>query len=205
MKKTKNDNLNENTKETSKDVIDETCRESIAMDEKEKLNEKKQENFEKGDSDGSSLDSDQKSADTDMENGGEDENTKYMRLMADFQNYKKRVEKQRSETFAFANEKIMLKLLDVLDNFERGLEADHENESFKEGMEMILKQLKDVLLDNGLMEIEAENVEFDPNIHNAVLMEDTDFVESGKVSGVLQKGYSLNGKVIRPAMVKVAK
>ena len=70
---------------------------------------------------------------------------------------------------------------------------------------MILKQLKDVLLDNGLMEIEAENMEFDPNIHNAVLMEDTDFVESGKVSGVLQKGYSLNGKVIRPAMVKVAK
>ena len=62
MKKTKNDNLNENTKETSKDVIDETCRESIAMDEKEKLNEEKQENFEKGDSDGSSLDSDQKSA-----------------------------------------------------------------------------------------------------------------------------------------------
>ena len=59
MKKTKNDNLNENTKETSKDVIDETCRESIAMDEKEKLNEEKQENFEKGDSDGSSLDSDQ--------------------------------------------------------------------------------------------------------------------------------------------------
>ena len=125
-----------------------------------------------------------------------------MRLMADFQNYKKRVEKQRSETFAFANEKIMLKLLDVLDNFERGLKANHENESFKEGMEMILKQLKDVLLDNGLMEIEAENMEFDPNIHNAVLMEDTDFVESGKVSGILQKGYSLNGKVIRPAMVK---
>ena len=205
MKKTKNDNLNENTKETSKDVIDETCRESIAMDEKEKLNEEKQENFEKGDSDGSSLDGDQKNADTDMENGGEDENTKYMRLMADFQNYKKRVEKQRSETFAFANEKIMLKLLDILDNFERGLEADHENEGFKEGMEMILKQLKDVLLDNGLMEIEAANMEFDPNIHNAVLMEDTDFVESGKVSGVLQKGYSLNGKVIRPAMVKVAK
>ncbi len=135
----------------------------------------------------------------------EDLNTKYLRLMADFQNYKKRTEKQKSEIHAYANEKIVLKLIEVMDNFERALGADaSEEDSFKEGIEMIFKQLSDVLTDAGVKEIEAESTVFDPNFHNAVMMEDTDKVESGMVSEVLQKGYTLNGKVIRPAMVKVA-
>lgn len=135
----------------------------------------------------------------------EDLNTKYLRLMADFQNYKKRTEKQKSEIHAYANEKIVLKLIEVMDNFERAFGADaSEEDSFKEGIEMIFKQLSDVLTDAGVKEIEAESTVFDPNFHNAVMMEDTDKVESGMVSEVLQKGYTLNGKVIRPAMVKVA-
>ena len=135
----------------------------------------------------------------------EDLNTKYLRLMADFQNYKKRTEKQKSEIHAYANEKIFLKLIEVMDNFERALGADaSEGDSFKQGIEMIFKQLSDVLTDAGVKEIEAESTVFDPNFHNAVMMEDTDKVESGMVSEVLQKGYTLNGKVIRPAMVKVA-
>lgn len=135
----------------------------------------------------------------------EDLNTKYLRLMADFQNYKKRTEKQKSEIHAYANEKIVLKLIEVMDNFERALGADaSEGDSFKQGIEMIFKQLSDVLTDAGVKEIEAESTVFDPNFHNAVMMEDTDKVESGMVSEVLQKGYTLNGKVIRPAMVKVA-
>ena len=135
----------------------------------------------------------------------EDLNTKYLRLMADFQNYKKRTEMQKSEIHAYANEKIVLKLIEVMDNFERALGADaSEGDSFKQGIEMIFKQLSDVLTDAGVKEIEAESTVFDPNFHNAVMMEDTDKVESGMVSEVLQKGYTLNGKVIRPAMVKVA-
>lgn len=135
----------------------------------------------------------------------EDLNSKYLRLMADFQNYKKRTEKQKSEIHAYANEKIVLKLIEVMDNFERALGADaSEGDSFKQGIEMIFKQLSDVLTDAGVKEIEAESTVFDPNFHNAVMMEDTDKVESGMVSEVLQKGYTLNGKVIRPAMVKVA-
>ena len=135
----------------------------------------------------------------------EDLNTKYLRLMADFQNYKKRTEKQKSEIHAYANEKIVLKLIEVMDNFERALGADaSEGDGFKQGIEMIFKQLSDVLTDAGVKEIEAESTVFDPNFHNAVMMEDTDKVESGMVSEVLQKGYTLNGKVIRPAMVKVA-
>ena len=136
----------------------------------------------------------------------EDLNTKYVRLMADFQNFKKRTEKQKSEIHAYANEKIVTGLIDVLDNFERALMADCEGvEGFKEGMELIFKQLKDVMKNAGVAEIEAENAMFDPNFHNAVMMEDTDKVESGMVSEVLQKGYILNGKVVRPSMVKVAK
>lgn len=135
----------------------------------------------------------------------EDLNTKYVRLMADFQNFKKRSEKQKSEIHAYANEKIVMGLIDVVDNFERALAAECEGvEGFKAGMELIFKQLMDVMKNAGVAEIEAENVVFDPNFHNAVMMEDTDKVESGHVSEVLQKGYTLNGKVVRPSMVKVA-
>ena len=135
----------------------------------------------------------------------EDLNTKYMRLMADFQNFKKRTEKQKSDIHAYANEKIVMGLIDVVDNFERALAADCNGvESYKEGMELIFKQLMDVMKNAGVAEIEAENAPFDPNFHNAVMMEDTDKVESGNVSEVLQKGYTLNGKVVRPSMVKVA-
>ena len=134
----------------------------------------------------------------------EDLNTKYLRLMADFQNYKKRTEKQKSEIHAYANEKIVLKLIEVMDNFERALGADaSEGDSFKQGIEMIFKQLSDVLTDAGVKEIEAESTVFDPNFHNAVMTEDNDQFESGSVTEVLQKGYTLNGKVIRPSMVKV--
>lgn len=129
---------------------------------------------------------------------------KYMRLMADFQNYKRRVEKEKSNIYAYANEEIVNDLLDVLDNFERALEHETDDISFKEGMDMIFGQLKDVLTGSGVEEIKAVGEVFDPNFHNAVMTEDTEEVESGKVSEVLQKGYILKGKVIRPAMVKVA-
>ena len=128
---------------------------------------------------------------------------RYLRLMADFQNYKKRVEKEKRDLYSYANEKIMNDLLTVMDNFERALEHDAD-ENFKEGIEMIFKQLSDVLEKDGLAEIPALGEEFDPNVHSAVMTEETEEYESGKVSGVMQKGYTLNGKVIRPSMVKVA-
>jgi molecular chaperone GrpE len=147
---------------------------------------------------------DEKPADKDEED--EELNVKYMRLMADFQNFKRRSERERSEIYARANEGIVTQLLDVADNFERALSDDSagEDENFRKGMQLIFNQFKDVLTKSGVAEIEAEGAQFDPNFHNAVMMEDTDKVESGKVSEVLQKGYTLNGRVIRPSMVKVA-
>lgn len=134
----------------------------------------------------------------------EELNTRYLRLAADFQNYKRRVEKEKGDIYAYANEKIVVELLDVIDNFERALEHGAENESFAEGMNMIFKQFRGVLEKSGVEEINALGENFDPNFHHAVLTEKSDEHESGKVIQVLQKGYLLNKKVIRPAMVKVA-
>lgn len=134
----------------------------------------------------------------------EELNTKYMRLMADFQNFKRRTEKEKSDIYAFANEKIVKELLDVIDNFERAIAAGTGGDKFLEGMEMILKQLLAVLERAGVTEIKCLGEDFDPNFHNAVMTEDSAQYESGKVIEVLQKGYILNSRLVRPAMVKVS-
>ena len=135
----------------------------------------------------------------------EELNAKYMRLMADFQNQKKRFDKEKADIYQYANEKIVKNLLEVLDNFERALEATKDADpSLHDGMELIFKQLMTALENAGVAEIKALGEEFDPNFHNAVMMEETDEYESNKVSGVMQKGYTLNSRVIRPSMVKVA-
>ncbi|HHX14067.1 MAG TPA: nucleotide exchange factor GrpE [Clostridiales bacterium] len=134
----------------------------------------------------------------------EDIQNQFMRLAADFQNYRRRVDKEKSEIFAFANEKIMTELLPVLDNFERSLAIGSDDVSHLDGMKLIHKQLIDVLNKNGLTEIKAEGENFDPDFHHAVMMENKEGFSEGQVTEVIQKGYLLNNKVIRPAMVKVA-
>jgi len=149
----------------------------------------------------------EKTPDTSEKKNPEEEamETKYLRLMADFQNYKKRSEKEKADIYAFANEKIILELLDVIDNYERALSHQgEEGTALQEGMAMIYKQFKAVLEKNGVEEIEALGQDFDPNLHNAVMTERTEDYQHGKVSCVLQKGYLLNNKVIRHTMVKVA-
>lgn len=128
---------------------------------------------------------------------------KYARLMADFQNFRKRTEKEKSDVYAFANEKIMTDLLQVVDNFERALESECKDDAYRDGMKMIFEQMLGILQDAGLEEIEAQGEDFDPNFHHAVMQDKNDDYDSGKVTEVLQKGYTLNGKVIRPSMVKV--
>ena len=131
---------------------------------------------------------------------------KYMRLLAEFQNFKKRAAKEKTDIHAYANEKLMSELLPVLDNFERALETKTEDvEAYAKGMELIFQQMKTALENHGLKKIEALGEDFDPAKHNAVMMEEPGELESGKVSKELQKGYELNGKVIRPTMVAVVK
>ena len=136
----------------------------------------------------------------------EDNDARYMRLAADFQNYKRRTEKEKSDIYQFANEKIALDIIEVMDNFERALAHSDESsdKQLAEGVGLIYKQLKGVLDKNNILEIEAEGQQFDPNFHNAVMAEENPEYESGTVIQALQKGYTLNGKVIRPSMVRVA-
>ena len=137
----------------------------------------------------------------------ENSDAKYLRLMAEFQNYKKRVAKEKSDIHSYANEKIVTELLEVLDNFERALASDNSTdvEGYAQGMKLIFDQLLGVLTKSGLVEVKALGEEFDPNMHNAVMTADSEEYDSNKVCSVLQKGYALNGKVIRPSMVTVAK
>lgn len=140
---------------------------------------------------------------------GEDQEelqAKYVRLAADFQNFRRRTENEKKEIYAYANESIVKELLTVMDNFERAVEQakDCGDQAFADGVILIYKQLKESLEKFGTQEILALGEEFNPNIHHAVMMDPSGSGESGKVTEVLQKGYTLNGRVVRPSMVKVA-
>ncbi|WP_053957577.1 nucleotide exchange factor GrpE [Inediibacterium massiliense] len=137
----------------------------------------------------------------------EEINSQFLRMTADFQNYKKRVEKEKSDIYTFANEKLILDMLPVVDNLQRAIKTykdEGKDESFTQGIDMILKQLLEVFEKNGVKEIETMGKEFDPNFHHAVMQEECDGYESNMIIDVFQKGYTLNEKVIRPSMVKVA-
>lgn len=160
-------------------------------------------NETKNSSSGSEVEADENDKNKDDVERTEDAETRFLRLMADFQNFKKRAEKEKFDIYARANESLMLSLLTVIDNFERALDHESKDEKYAEGMHLIFKQLMDALKAAGLEEIKAENEHFDPNIHNAVMTCDSHQHESGKVVEVMQKGYTLNGKLLRASMVKV--
>ena len=149
----------------------------------------------------------QEKAEEKTEEKADDGNEKYVRLMAEFQNYKKRVAKEKNDIREYATEKLVMELLPVLDNFERALAASAEDDpaGYAKGMELIFTQMVTELQKSGLAEVEAEGQDIDPTKHNAVMTEENEELESGKVSKVLQKGYALNDKVIRPSMVAVTK
>ena len=128
----------------------------------------------------------------------------YIRLQADFENFRRRTEREKSDIYKFSSEKLVGKLLSVLDNLDRALAESKENDSFAQGVSLVRKEFLEILQDEGLEEIESDGAVFDANLHHAVFMEKSDEVESGSIIETFQKGYKLNGKVIRPAMVKVS-
>jgi len=136
----------------------------------------------------------------------EAESERYMRLMAEFQNYKKRAAKEKTDTLQYANEKIVGDLLPVIDNFERALATETDDlEGYAKGMQLIFEQFKKALENAGLEEIKAMDEDFDPNVHNAVMTDNIEDKDDGKITKVLQKGYKLRDKVVRPSMVAVNK
>jgi len=132
---------------------------------------------------------------------------KYKRTFAEFDNFRKRSEKEKSAMYEVGAKDVIEKILPVVDNFERGFKAVSEEElatPFAEGMDKIYKQLLKTLEDLGVKEIEAEGSEFDPNLHNAVMHVEDEELGENVVAEVLQKGYMYRDSVVRHSMVKVA-
>jgi len=129
----------------------------------------------------------------------------YLRLAADFDNYRKRVAREQVEWTSRANERLLNELLPVLDDLERALEAaaEHEEAKLEEGVRLVHRSLLGLVERHGLSEIETEGA-FDPHVHEALLAQPGEGAEEGSVLQVLQKGYRLGDKVLRPARVIVA-
>lgn len=137
------------------------------------------------------------------EAAGDDD--RLLRLAADFDNYKKRAAREREEYVALANERLLKELLPVLDDLERALTAaeQHEEAQLEEGVRLVHRSLASLLERNGVAVIETDG-KFDPHVHEALLAQPAEDRESGDVLDVIQKGYKLGDRVVRPARVIVA-
>ncbi len=130
-------------------------------------------------------------------------NDKYLRLFAEFDNYRKRTTKEKTECYNDATVKCVEQILPVMDAFDIALKAPCQDEKFFKGMEMILNQFVAILGKMNVVEIKALGEKFDPNIHHAIKQAESDDMESDTVCEVFQKGYMLGERLIRPAMVAV--
>jgi molecular chaperone GrpE len=130
-----------------------------------------------------------------------------LRTAAEFDNYRKRMDRERRDLTEFVNAEVLGELLPIVDNFERALQAPAtgDAESFKKGIELIHKQLFDLLKKRGVTPIVALGADFDPNVHQAVIHEESATHREGEVMQELQRGYKIGDRLLRPAMVKVAK
>jgi len=135
---------------------------------------------------------------------------RYLRVTADFDNYKKRVTREKQESVKYANENLLTKLVPLLDNFEMAIAAAQGStpeamQSLQTGVNMIFQQLKSTLTEAGLEEIDAAGAAFDPNWHEAVSQRETAEIPEGHVAQQLRKGYKIRERLLRPATVIVAK
>ena len=130
-----------------------------------------------------------------------------LRSQADFDNYKKRAQREKEEAIKFANSSLLERLIAIVDNFELGLtaaRAEGEKSPIYSGMSMVLKQLTDFLADNGLQPIDAEGQKFDPNLHEAIAHEPSADVAEGVVIRQTRRGYRLKDRLLRPSSVVVS-
>ncbi|KOP64238.1 molecular chaperone GrpE [Bacillus sp. FJAT-18019] len=130
-----------------------------------------------------------------------------LRVQADFDNFRRRTQKEKEELGKYASSKLITELLPVIDNFERALQASEENpefESFSKGVNMIFRQLESVLAAEGLSAMKSVGEPFNPEYHQAIMQVESEEYEEGIVVEEVQKGYMLKDKVLRPAMVKVS-
>jgi len=128
----------------------------------------------------------------------------WARSQAEFQNYRKRIERDNELTYASMKGDIIKKVLPALDDLERALQNRPADDAWASGIELIARKFQNILENEGVKRIEAQGAAFDPNFHEAISHEPSEEVESGHVIGVVQNGYMLGERVIRPALVRVA-
>ena len=132
------------------------------------------------------------------------EHDSYLRLAADYDNYRKRTAKEKEQSYSNGKADTILKLLPIYDNLERAMNQDTEDAAYKKGVEMTMTQLKEVLTKLGIEEIPALGEPFDPNLHNAVMHVEDEGAGENTIVDVFQTGFKSGDKVVRFAMVKVA-
>lgn len=191
--------------EANEDVTDnEQNTSSVNTDE---TTDASQDNLQENDSQETTEDVDSKDEEIQQLKQDVQENEeKYLRLYAEFENYKRRIQKENQTMKAYKAQDVLNDILPTIDNIERALQIEGENEQFqslKKGVEMIYESLINALKENGLELIETEGHQFDPNIHQAVVQDNNPDFESGEITQELQKGYKLKERVLRPSMVKV--
>lgn len=133
---------------------------------------------------------------------------KLLRLQADFENFKKRQDRERADFIKYANENLIVGLLNILDDFERAVDSaknSNDSKTLLQGVDMIRQHFQEALEERGLVRIDPQGEPFDPERHEAVMHVETDEYPENTVIEVLRKGYGLNDKILRPAVVKVAK
>jgi len=134
---------------------------------------------------------------------------KYVRLFAEFDNFRKRMEREKLEFVKYANEGLLAEFLNILDDLERSVDAartKHEDyDAFLKGVEMVMVHVYEMLKKNGVKAIDAKGKTFDPHLHEAMMQEETDKAKEGTIVEEFQKGYMFDGRVIRTSKVKVAK
>ena len=168
---------NQETTETEEEVVEEKTAEELLQEKVDKLEEELKQSEDK-----------------------------YLRLYAEFENFKRRKNKEIETNNVYKSQKVITEILPSLDNLERALQVKSDNEEIKsllKGVEMVYEGLLNVLKSEGVELIETENAQFDPNYHHAVMQEEDSEKESGAILDTFQKGYKLKDRVIRPAMVKV--
>ncbi len=213
MSKAKNDHLEEENKEAevaSEEIKEETAETTEAKPEeaaekpKAKKSSKKSDNSKKS----TKKQEEPKEEDTEKKPSAEQQvkeaNDKYLRLMAEYDNYRKRSQKEREALYGDIKADVLNKFLPVYDNLVRALDQPTEDEAYRKGVEMIMAQFNKTMENLGVTEIESVGQPFDPNLHNAVMHVEDETKGENEIVEVFQKGFKLGDKVIRFAMVKVA-
>ena len=180
---------------------------TTSVEDADEMNNESQDNLQEENSEDTEADIDPKDEEIQqLKNNVQEEEERYLRLYAEFENYKRRIQKENQTMKAYKAQDVLNDILPTIDNIERALQIEGEDEQFKslqKGVEMVYESLLNALKNNGLEKIEAEGQQFDPNVHQAVVQDDNPDYESGQVTQELQTGYKLKERVLRPSMVKV--